>query len=71
MMVYAYVHGIKQFRENELSIQKSVFKRLRVEHCRRVQKHKILVNCLFERVCKKQNGRYQGVNINIMEFLNI
>ena len=22
MMVYAYVHGIKQFRENELSIQK-------------------------------------------------
>ena len=33
MMVYAYVHGIKQFRENELSIQKSVFKRLRVEHC--------------------------------------
>ena len=35
MMVYAYVHGIKQFRENELSIQKSVFKRLRVEHCKR------------------------------------
>ena len=35
MMVYAYVHGIKQFRENELSIQKSVFKRLRVEHCTR------------------------------------
>ena len=33
MMVYAYVHGTKQFRENELSIQKSVFKRLRVEHC--------------------------------------
>ena len=33
MMVYAYVHGIKQFRENELSIQKSVFKRLSVEHC--------------------------------------
>ena len=33
MMMYAYVHGIKQFRENELSIQKSVFKRLRVEHC--------------------------------------
>ena len=33
MMVYAYVHGIKKFRENELSIQKSVFKRLRVEHC--------------------------------------
>ena len=33
MMVYAYVHEIKQFRENELSIQKSVFKRLRVEHC--------------------------------------
>ena len=28
-----YVHGIKQFRENELSIQKSVLKRLRVEHC--------------------------------------
>ena len=36
MMVYAYVHGIKQFRENELSIQKSVFKRLRVEHCNSV-----------------------------------
>ena len=33
MMVYAYVHGITEFRENELSIQKSVFKRLRVEHC--------------------------------------
>ena len=33
MMVYAYVHGTKKFRENELSIQKSVFKRLRVEHC--------------------------------------
>ena len=25
MMVYAYVHGIKQFRENELSIQKKCF----------------------------------------------
>ena len=34
MMVYAYVHEIKLFRENELSIQKIVFKRLRVEHCK-------------------------------------
>ena len=25
MMVYAYVHGTKQFRENELSIQKKRF----------------------------------------------
>ena len=34
MMVYAYyVHGITEFGENELSVQKSVFKRLRVEHC--------------------------------------
>ena len=33
MMVYAYVHGITEFGENEPSVQKSVFKRLRVEHC--------------------------------------
>ena len=34
MMVYVYVHGITKFGENEPSVQKSVFKRLRVEHCR-------------------------------------
>ena len=34
MMVYAYVHRITEFGENEPSVQKSVFKRLRVEHCR-------------------------------------
>ena len=33
MMVYAYVHRITEFGENEPSVQKSVFKRLRVEHC--------------------------------------
>ena len=32
-MVYAYVHGITEFGENEPSVQKSVFKRLHVEHC--------------------------------------
>ena len=32
-MVYAYVHGITEFGGNEPSVQKSVFKRLRVEHC--------------------------------------
>ena len=34
MMVFVYVHGITEFGENEPSVQKSVFKRLRVEHCR-------------------------------------
>ena len=34
MMVYAYVHRITEFGENEPSVQKSVFKCLRVEHCR-------------------------------------
>ena len=29
MMVYAYEHGITEFGENEPSVQKSVFKRLR------------------------------------------
>ena len=38
MMVYAYVHGITEFGENEPSVQKSVFKRLRVEHCTVLQK---------------------------------
>ena len=31
MMVYAYVHGATEFGENEPSVQKSVFKRLRVD----------------------------------------
>ena len=31
--ICGYVHGITEFGENEPSVQKSVFKRLRVEHC--------------------------------------
>ena len=32
-----YVYGITEFRENEPSVQKSVFNRLRVEHCSGLQ----------------------------------